>query len=379
MQRLKIAYITSEDAHNKHAWSGTTYYVAKSLQKHIGDVDFLGPVSPVFLQFICQVFNKISLLIFNKRFDYRHSRIMSKAYARIFSKKMQNKKYDLIVSPAGVGYVAYLKTTIPIVLICDRTIAGAISYHESLSKLWSFSLKQTLETEKLALQNCSKVIYSSTWAADAALKEYKIPEKIVSIPFGANMDHVIAKENIQLRLSNKTCKLLMVGTSWENKGGPIAYECLLELIKMGIDSELIIVGCVPPKKFKHDKFKVIPFLKKNIEADLKKMEELYLDANFFILPTRFDAFGIVFCEAASYGLPSLGSNTGGVGSALVDNQNGYLMPSNANGVDYAKKISDVWNNKETYKNSIEKSRKCFDEQLNWDFWAKSFEKTIGDL
>ena len=43
-KKLKIAYLTSSDARDKRSWSGTHYYMAKSLEKHIGEIDYLGPV-----------------------------------------------------------------------------------------------------------------------------------------------------------------------------------------------------------------------------------------------------------------------------------------------------------------------------------------------
>ncbi|HRQ86246.1 MAG TPA: glycosyltransferase, partial [Flavobacteriales bacterium] len=54
------------------------------------------------------------------------------------------------------------------------------------------------------------------------------------------------------------------------------------------------------------------FLNKNLPADMARLEHHLRTADFLILPTRFEAYGIVFCEAAAYGLPALASRTGGV-------------------------------------------------------------------
>ena len=45
MKRIKIAYLTINDPLDKRSWSGITYYLGQSLVKHVGDVDFIGPVA----------------------------------------------------------------------------------------------------------------------------------------------------------------------------------------------------------------------------------------------------------------------------------------------------------------------------------------------
>ncbi len=42
MKRLKIAYVSIYDSTDVHNWSGLGYYIAKALEKHVGDIDFIG-------------------------------------------------------------------------------------------------------------------------------------------------------------------------------------------------------------------------------------------------------------------------------------------------------------------------------------------------
>src|SRR5688572_22049313 len=188
MLQKKVAYITVSDPHDKHSWSGTNHYIWKTLQEHFKEVDLLGPDEPKFTIFICKVIHGFSLLV-GKRFDYRHSTMYAKACARLFAKKLEGKNYDLIVSPAGVAYIGYLKTKTPKVLVLDRSIAGTINYHNIFKKLWKFSEKQSIRTDKTAMENCELTVFSSQWAADVAMEHYGVPQnKIVVLPFGANMD-----------------------------------------------------------------------------------------------------------------------------------------------------------------------------------------------
>jgi glycosyltransferase involved in cell wall biosynthesis len=381
MLQKKAAYITTSDPRNKHSWSGTDHYIWKSLQNHFSEVHLLGPAEPKFTILVCKVIHAFSLLL-GKRFDYRHSTVYAKACARLFDKKLEEKNYDLIVSPAGVAYCAYLKTKTPKVLVLDRTIAGTINYHNIFKKLWKFSEEQSIRTDKTAMHNCQLVVFSSQWAADIAISNYKLPpEKTLVLPFGANMDNVPSSEFVfrNKATRNQDCKLLLVGTYWENKGADIALNAMNELVKMGINAKLTICGCTPPEEIKNERLKIIPFLNKNNEEDRKELEKLFLSHTFFILPTRFDCTPIVFCEAGAYALPVLSANTGGVGGHITEGKNGYLIDFNDNGPAYAKKIIEIINEPGRYETLCKTSREEYDRKLNWKIWGESFENAVKSL
>lgn len=377
MRRLKIAYITLVDPNNKHSWSGTNYYLLQTLRKHVGDVETLGPAEPGIISFFCKAVNFLSIKLFGKRFDYRHSKVYAKACSQLFQKKLEGKKYDLIICPGNISSVAYLKTFVPIVAVGDRTVAASMNYHKIFSGLWKWSEDASLQTEKEALQNCTLALYPSPWAVDSAIKNYGIdPAKVLMLPFGANMDVYPTRRT---KKKNSILHLLFIGVDWEGKGGPIAVECLHELVKMGIDARLTVVGCTVPAEFAHEKIINHKFLNKNIPEQAKKLEALFLESDIFILPTRIDAYGLVFCEASAYGVPSFGTNTGGVGGALHDGVNGYLVPYEANGKEWAKRVAALYQNGEMYSRISASARTLFEEQLNWDSWARDFVKALEKI
>jgi glycosyltransferase involved in cell wall biosynthesis len=377
-ERLKIAYITATDARDKHSWSGTDYYIWNTLQKNVGDISLMQPPAPLFLILLLKMVHGISLYVFKKRFDWRHSTLLAKAYAKRIRKMLGSASFDLIVAPASDTLIAYLDTTIPIVYINDRTIAGALDYHKMLSNLWEFSKKQSIRTDKAAIEKCTFVTYPSEWAAQSAITQYRTAkEKVKVIHFGANIDEVPDRSIALQRKKENVCKLLFIGVNWKDKGGAIAYECLLELLKAGIDTQLTVVGCIPPDEFKHPQLTVIPFLNKNNKQEFEQLKSLWIHSTFLILPTRIDAFGIVFCEAAAYGLPSIGTDTGGVGGALHNGKNGYLLPFSDGGKAYAERIAAVFTDETAYLSLVKNSRNEFEKELNWDHWAQQIKEALG--
>ncbi len=372
--RLKIAYLTLTDPNDRHSWSGTHYYMQKALQQSLGDVDLLGPIKP-FPEFIMgQLITGLSQKILGKRYNYRHSKMLAKGYARIANKRLKSKKYDLIVVPATSAFIPYLKTDVPIAYLGDATVINSHNYHKSLTGLYDFSWKETFDVEKMALNKASLIVYPSAWASQSAINDFKIaPDKVFTIPFGANMDNPPPKEIALNKRKTTKCNLLFIGVNWEGKGGPIAYEAFLELNRMGINTSLTVCGCVPPTEYKHENLKVIPFLNKNDSNGFELFTKLFTNASFFVLPTRIDAFGITFCEASAFGVPSIATDTGGVSSALIEGKSGVLLPLPAKGAEYAKVISEIFKDDEKYYNLVKSSRELFESKFNWDSWAEQFK------
>ena len=377
----KIAYITVSDPRDKHAWSGTNHYIWKALEKRFGQVDLLGPDEPAFVTFLCKVVHGISLYLFKKRFDYRNSTIYAKACGRLFGKKLKGKNYDLIVSPAGIAYIAYLKTDVPIVFVGDRIIANSLNYHTIISNLWKWSEHQSLKTEGIALRRTALNILSSHWAADYAVRHYQLdPKTTIVLPFGANMDDKPSADHVFAnRKKSDLCKLLLVGTYWKNKGADIAVNALHALLNKGINAHLTIVGCQPDTPLNDPHVTIIPFLNKNTEEGRKELETLFLGHSFFILPTRFDCTPIVFCEASMYGLPILSADTGGVAGHVKEGINGYLVDYHDKGAGYASLAAEIWKDEDRYLSLQKTARTLFDEELNWDSWVEHVAEKLRHI
>ncbi len=377
MKRLKIAYITVTDSSSRRAWSGTNFYLKKSVEKHLGDVDLIGPLSAEPFWTLFGIFNFITLHFLNRRFNYRDSKWVSKIYAGKILPQLKNKKYDLIIAPAGTATMAELQTSIPIIYINDRCIPGAIGYHEILRNLFAWSKRGSIRTEEKTVAKSKLSIYSSTWAANAARINFsKHVGKIHVIPFGANFDN--APEKITPRpIQVNHLKLLFVGVKWKEKGGDIAYQTLVFLQSKNISVELVVCGCIPPDSVIQNKsVKVEGFLNKEIPAESERLRNHFETADFFILPTRFEAYGLVLCEAASFGLPVLATNTGGISEIVSDNKSGFLFSEKDNGEDYGHRIMHQLSHPDLHLQMRIDARQRFEDVLNWDAFSVRLKQLL---
>ncbi|MBL7918425.1 MAG: glycosyltransferase family 4 protein [Bacteroidia bacterium] len=377
-QQIKIAYLSSNNPQDIHAWSGIHYSIFQSLNKHIGKVTALGPYKNNFVDFLIKAKKIFYKIVFNKRYNQYHSNLLAKDYGKYFNEKIREDKYNLIVAVSASAELAYLETDVPVVFISDALFTNSLNYYTTLSNLCKASLKEGYDTEGKALRKSSLLYLPSEWAANAAINDFTISkDKIVIAPMGANLTDIPTTEfvlNYKKQKNNSVLNLVFVGVNWDNKGGQKAYDCLLEILDSGQKAELTIVGCKIPESITHKNLKNIPFIRKTTTEGKKQFEELYLNADFLILPTKFEAFGIVFCEAAAYGVISIANNTGGTPTSVKEN--GILMNVNADAKNYADEILSVYNNKQKFSEMKIAARERYNKELNWDSWAINLKKVL---
>lgn len=378
--RLNIALLTALDAQDQRSWSGTHYYLAQSLQKYCGEVSHIGPLSAFSEMLVGRVTHKSAQLFLHKNYAFRHTYAVSKCYAKTIEKRLAKQPFDVIFALSGSTEIAFLETSIPIVLVEDANFAVLCGYHQHFSSLLNLSAYQIDDIQKRSISKAEMILYPTNWAAKAAVEVYHAnKENTYVIPFGANIEKIPMKEKVLIKRQSNQCRLLFVGVNWERKGGDIALETLIVLEQLGIMAELIVCGCVPPRDVVHSRMKVIPYLDKNDESQRRKLEKLYDQSDFFLLPTRNECFGIAMCEANAFGLPVVTTETGGVSGVIRDGENGFLLPYNARGDAYAELIARVYRDVYQYNYLVKASRTAYEERLNWDVWGKATKKVLLEM
>lgn len=337
---------------------------------------WLGPLMPA-SALVNKCFEKVLPLVTGRNYLYGHSKRLAKKMARTAQKRLANKCFDLVFAPAGSVEVSQLETDLPIIYLSDTTAALMFSYYPEFSHLLARCRREADEMERKAIEKARIVLCSSSWAAQSATNDYQAePSKVYVVPFGANLDETPPREETLKAPVGSSCRLLFVGVDWTRKGGQIAFDTMLELERGGIPTELVVVGCAPPANVRHPSLKVVPFLSKADSAQAKQLSRLYLGSHFFLFPTRNDCYGIVLCEANAHGLPAIATDTGGVSEIVRKGENGYLLPPEAGGAEYAKVIAQVWEDHEGYLRMRAASRSAYETRFNWATWGQKVQTII---
>lgn len=374
--RLNIALVSLANPFDRKTWSGSTFFMKEAIQRHMGNVDHIGPH-----HFPGETWKK-PLSRWKKVWmgiqDYPHrTESASRHYGNMLTRMLKKKDYDLVFAPAAGVEIAHLTTSIPILYVSDTTFELVKMDYPIFKNLSQKAKCQEALLERKALFKASLISYPSEWAARSAISHYRVAKKkIAVIPFGANLEQPPMATDVQPKNVNGVLRMLFLGKDWNRKGGTIAYETLIALRQSGIDAHLTVCGSLPPSHCNSPYLKVIPYIDKNIPEQAEKLNRLFQESHLMILPTRAECYGIVFCEGNAFGLPVYSTRVGGISSIVQDGVNGYLFPPWANGEVYARHIKKMLNTKNAYETLSQQARCRFENHLNWDSWAREIRRAV---
>ena len=265
--------------------------------------------------------------------------------------------------------VAYLRTSLPVFMFQDSPFEVIQPLYDGMAHFTPKIMQEVALVERMAAKRCTGIIETSDWAATEARKLWRLAdEKVAAIPFGANVDSSVTSGNIDEILSARSgqvCQLLWLGKDWARKGGDTAVEATRILNKRGIPTKLTVIGCEVPGLVP-DFVREVGFVDKRLPEGKLMLDEIMRACHALILPTKAEAFGIVYLEAAAYAMPSLAPNVMGVGSAVLDGKTGALLPVDAGPEAYADKVECWWNSREEYDALCRLAFETYQQEFTWE-------------
>jgi glycosyltransferase involved in cell wall biosynthesis len=293
--------------------------------------------------------------------------IILRDYSSQVEKLLASIDYDIVFSPGTIP-IAYVQTEKPLVVWTDATFAGTLHFYPLATNLCTETIKNGHKMEQLALSKCRIAIYTSEWAANTAIQNYDVdPAKVKVVPYGANINCDRNLDEINKIVDHKSfdsCKLLFLGVDWYRKGGDKALAVADLLTRRGIRTEFHIAGCNPPVRL--PKFvEHHGFISKKTEEGRKRLDQLFSEAHFLILPSRADCVPVVFAEASSFGLPCLTTKVGGISTAIQDGKNGMTFSLDEDPDEYCDYIERFLSSKEEYRKLALSTFREYSGRLNW--------------
>lgn len=378
---MRIAYTTTFNAQDVHNWSGTPYHMARALSDNGFQVENIGSLRRQLPRFFKakQVWSK---LLSNQRESPRFNVTVAKNYSQQVARRLNNVNVDAIVSPL-VNPIAYLDTNKPIILWTDAVYASLLGFYPPFAHHSAKTIKQGNEMTAACLERCKFAVFSSDWAANAAIELYGTSrEKVKVIPFGANIDSypsITEIRDIIAKRPTDKIKLLFLAKSWERKGGDTVLAVASALHFAGHRVELHIVGYTPPNASSLPSFvKLHGFVSKHTAEGKHKLNELLSSSHFLFVPSRAEAYGIVFCEANAFGVPCLTTYIGGIGTVVKDHINGKTFGLDAPVTAYCDYIVNLMSDHKRYKELALSAYNEFVTRLNWNSAVQSMKQLMSE-
>jgi glycosyltransferase involved in cell wall biosynthesis len=364
---MKIAFVTIGDTRDIKRGSGTPYYVWQELLRQGHAVSLVGTLNikpPLLTRF----FNWLSKHMGKKYRSYSDP-FMGRALGREAGRRLKNVDADFILTN-DYCLAGYTPTQKPIILYTDAYFPRnyAENTHPWLAGLSIFSVFFSQHTTARGLKQAALCTFASQFAADEARKYPQTKGKpLTVIPYGANIatpvqPPVRSIENIKAK---RRVDVLFIGKDWELKGGEIAVKVVQQLNQRGTPAHLHIAGVDLSAQYPHEYLTFYGLLNKDCKDERKTLEMLFQECDVLLVPSKAEGYGLVFVEAAAYGMPSLAYEVGGVTTSVGKKSGGALLPLSKNESDFTDKIEEWLQIPGMYESLTKVARETYSEEKNW--------------
>ena len=378
---MRIAYVYHLDAESPSVQSGRSCAILSALTNSQMLVLRAFPLRHTHL--FSRAARKLATRIRGECYLIDREPHLLRGFAREASRKLQGEEFDVVFSPSTLP-LAYLETDKPLTISADATFHSLLDYYPWFTRLDRVQQKFSEDAERRVLQRASLLIYPSEWAANSAISHYGVAaERVVVQPSGANFGARNGPEDAMQWIDSRhpdEIRLLFVGKHWKRKGGDIAFDTMRILRGSGASVRLDIVGCIPPEHVaSHERVVIHGLLSIGNEAQRKRLESLFTQAHFVIVPSRAEAYGMIFCEANAFGVPAISTDTGGISTIIRDGINGYKLPLEAGAAEYATLIAGIAGDRVRYQKLAQSSFGEFSSRLNWEKWIETYLKSVSKI
>lgn len=279
------------------------------------------------------------------------------------------------------------KYGIPVIIVNDAIIGipgysfGTFSI-DFLAKVYSYTLGAWI------LGSYDKIIFLYSKLAQQAIKLGISQEKIEVIPNGIDSDEMLSNKKAinpdkikeKYRIKNNQKVILYVGRLVKQKRVEIVIDVIRELLNKNLNVVGLIVGDGPQRLNLEKRAKTLGVEHSIIFTGHLQEEkyECYSIADLFILPSISEGLPTVLLEAASFELPIIVTDTGGISDIVVHNKTGFLVNKWDCG-QYGKYAESLLTNRDIAIKIAKSARKHVESHFSWDKVVEKYEKVYNEL
>ena len=310
---MRVGVVFPGDAENPTTWSGTPYGVLTALRELGIDAVSVNvdPWSSLTREIVRTAMSVPYLrpsrdlrgTLKLARAAGRASPPMGTLHAWTASRALERVGHLDGLIQIGSGY--RLATSTPYVTFEDITIRLMRShpYHD-FELLSEKAADKRIATQSAVYSEAVACCTTSPWAAESIITDYGVaPRKVHVVGVGAN------RKALPTERDWSEPRFLFVGLNWRLKNGGVVLRAFDNLLREIPNARLDVVGGHPrlnrPGVTGHG------VLRLGDPDDSARLEHLFARATCFVMPSEVDASAIAYVEAASAGLPLIGTKSGG--------------------------------------------------------------------
>lgn len=248
-------------------------------------------------------------------------------------------QYDIVhgtLMPAStVAVTAFNDIDAQVVLTSHGTSLGetkAVTLETPADYLLKFFFHpMNVVMDYIAGRDADEVIAISGHAYNQLTTYYGLDEHNVEmIPHGVDTEWFHPREKLHPDVNSEKMTLLYVGRLGARKGLDMLLRSLSCLENP--DIELLIAGTGRHEERLRrlsNELRIADQVRFLGYVPNDELPELYSSADIFILPSRYEGFGLVLLEAMACGTPVIGTDAGGIPTAIADGRTGIVVERDA--------------------------------------------------
>ena len=184
---MRCALFATGDPESLKTWSGLHPFMLAALQRNLGDVTPIAPMSVQATRFFYMMANNRQRLTGRWNPAYLNPIAIRLARSKLKSAIIKLQP-DVVFAIAASTLVEAVPDKPKVIYLSNGTFRLLHNYYEKLSGLSTMDARRADQCEQYAINRADAFIYSSEWAAESAVRDYGAPrDKITVVPFGANL------------------------------------------------------------------------------------------------------------------------------------------------------------------------------------------------
>ena len=198
-----------------------------------------------------------------------------------------------------------------------------LAYQGPQSRSRDAGYKLSLWHDSRVFKAAARIVSTSDWAAkDVAELCPEVADKLLVLPYPIEVsafDSVIDKR--RRNENSDRPRALFIGGDFYRKGGYDLLEAWRDS-QLGLIADLDLVTDWP---IEERLLSEGVHVHKRVASYSDRWFELWGSADLFVMPTKDEAFGMVYQEAAAAGIPSIGTRINAIPEIIDDGETGILI------------------------------------------------------
>jgi glycosyltransferase involved in cell wall biosynthesis len=207
----------------------------------------------------------------------------------------------------------------PYVAWSDCTFRDYVEFYHDRSRFSADDLARIERAEAAWLRAASRVLFTSRWAAERAIRDYRLDAAQVGVVgiFGEF-------EPPEADVYAGAARFTFVSTDFAAKGGPLVLAAFRQVRERHPQARLTIVGAAADVGGQPG-VDHVGYLRKEVAEEQQRFREILATSLAVVHPTRSDIAPLLLVEAGLFGCPVIASRAFAIPELVTHGESGLLL------------------------------------------------------